>query len=107
MIVMTMKVAQTVGSVLAFIQKADGRAVVHRNLSGPVCRVQKFEYREYRVWVQLQVGERSIQPSSSLQGFGEDDRAAEWAIKVLKHRNKTKKPNSGLKSYFLFTNYTE
>ena len=35
-IVMTMKVAQTVGSVLAFIQKADGRAVVHRNLSGPV-----------------------------------------------------------------------
>ena len=49
MIVMTMKVAQTVGSMLAFIQKADGRAVVHRNLSRPVCRVQKFEYREYRV----------------------------------------------------------
>ena len=49
MIVMTMKVAQTVGSVLAFIQKADGRAVVHRNLSRPVCRVQTFEYREYRV----------------------------------------------------------
>ena len=48
MIVMTMKVAQTVGSVLAFIQKADGRAVVHRNLSGPVCRVQTFEYWEYR-----------------------------------------------------------
>ena len=49
MIVMTTKVTQTVGSVLAFIQKADGRAVVHRNLSRPVCRVQKFEYREYRV----------------------------------------------------------
>ena len=44
MIIMRMKVAQTVGSVLAFIQKADGRAVVHRNLSGPVCRVQTFEY---------------------------------------------------------------
>ena len=46
MIVMTMKVAQPVGSVLAFIQKADGCAVVHRNLSRPVCRVQTFEYRE-------------------------------------------------------------
>ena len=46
MTVMTMKVAQTVGSVLAFIQKADGCAVVHRNLSRPVCRVQTFEYRE-------------------------------------------------------------
>ena len=49
MIVMTMKVAQTVGSVLAFIQKADGCAVVHRNLSRPVCRVQTFEYWEYGV----------------------------------------------------------
>ena len=46
MTVMTMKVAQTVGSVLAFIQKADGCVVVHRNLSRPVCRVQTFEYRE-------------------------------------------------------------
>ena len=49
MTVMTMKVAQTVGSVLAFIQKADGCAVVHRNLSRPVCRVQTFEYWEYGV----------------------------------------------------------
>ena len=49
MIVMTMKVAPTVGSVLAFIQKADGCAVVHRNLSRPVCRVQTFEYWEYGV----------------------------------------------------------
>ena len=49
MTVMTMKVAQTVGSVLAFIQKADGCAVVHRNLSRPVYRVQTFEYWEYGV----------------------------------------------------------